>query len=341
MQIRIIDVLPAGTVAFRTSSAAFGVTGIAELSLAGQQHSPGLVNCPSAVVSGAHQGSLIALAVVIRAYVIILVRDVSAPASGGQERLALPHPRNHPATGNNRVCLKQFQRCARLHLGRNHAEQIIFQTYAVDCRNLVSFNDKAQSSRIFQRPLPLPMEAYAYSHVMQNETRLRKQGGTGHGIKIEFIIERSVVIDASVAPAHLLAAGTVRNYFKFYFLRRDNSYIDFRSPPSQTIDYQLFFLFAYGHLRKHFLQLGCACLFKIALERCNKNPGHIRGSRTYRKVVLPFCIIVMRTDGAAHYDHSPEFAVTVPAVEVERRFFGHLLRLAATQKPVEQFGQRL
>ena len=97
------------------------------------------------------------------------------------------------------------------------------------------------------------MEAYAYSHVMQNETRLRKQGGTGHGIKIEFIIERSVVIDASVAPAHLLAAGTVRNYFKFYFLRRDNSYIDFRSPPSQTIDYQLFFLFAYGHLRKHFL----------------------------------------------------------------------------------------
>ena len=73
LQVRVVDVLPAGAEELGLAAAALRVAGVAELSPVAEHLAPGLVDDGADVVAHGHRKSLISLAVIICAHVEIIV----------------------------------------------------------------------------------------------------------------------------------------------------------------------------------------------------------------------------------------------------------------------------
>ena len=84
--------------------------------------------------------------------------------------------------------LQEFQRGVRVHLRRYHAEQVVLQPYAVDGAYRVALHYEFEAAGETAGDLLLPVESYAYGHVVENEAGLAEQRGTGAGVEGELVV---------------------------------------------------------------------------------------------------------------------------------------------------------
>ena len=186
------------------------------------------------------------------------------------------------------------------------------------------------------------MEVDADGHVTQYERRLGKQGRARYRVKKKLVVQGAVVIDAPVADANPLGAGTIGDYFEFDFGSGYYAHFDLGLAARKALVYHLLVRGAHAHLRQHFFQHFGSGLEEVLKVRSHKHASHFRRTGAYGQVVGAVGIIMMRAQKAPEHHHHPVLVHIgfVPGVQIEARLEARVGNGTAVKELVEDFCQR-
>ena len=257
------------------------------------------------------------------------------------EIIVAPQIVQHPRPGNDSMGFQEFYRCVGMHLGRNHAQQVVFQPYTVYRPYLIALYNKTKSSGKAPGNLFLPVESYSDGHVVEDEGGFAEQGGPGHSLEGKLIIEHAVIINATVHPAHPLLPCSIGNNLKNYLFGGHDANVNLglgaREPP-----YHKRIVFGtYGDLLHHFPELFLRDAVEIFFARGNEKTSHVSRTGAHGKVLFPFGKIMMGTKGGTEHDCSAELPVFIPGKQVEARLILSFAAGRALEQTVKKLRHRL
>ena len=239
------------------------------------------------------------------------------------------------------MSLEELQRSVRVHLGRYYAQQVVLQPYPVHRPYPVPLHYEAQAPGETAGNLLLPVESYAYGHVVQDEGRLAEEGGARHRVEGELVVEGAVVVDLPVRPTHALGAGSVGDDLEDYLPCGHYAYVDLGLGAGEAPYHERIVLLAHGHLVHHLPELFLGDLPEILLPGDDEVSRHVGGAGAHREMLLPFREVVMGAQVGAQDHSGAELAVLVPGIEVEAGFALPFPARRAFQQAVEELGHRL
>ena len=120
-----------------------------------------------------------------------------------------------PRARNHGMGLEEFHARTGFHLGRNHAEQVLFHVNLVHCCYPVSFHYEFQVTGITQVAAALPVEIHPYGHSIE---------GKAAGIKLKRAELTPLVTDTAVFPTDLPPGGSVLRQAELYLAAGHNAY---------------------------------------------------------------------------------------------------------------------
>ena len=221
------------------------------------------------------------------------------------------HLGHQPGTRDHSVCLEELLRGRSTHLRRNHAEKIILDSddvYGGQHSLLDNDLEGAGECLIF---LSFPMEVLSDCDTVEYERGFGKLCGQGLRIKVEFVVQGTVIYYLALTELSLSRTGTIGKDFEFYLRSRHNTHIYSLLRTLQAPDQRAFLIFGYAHFIQHIRQKLRVYLMVFLLNRYNEDACHICTAGTHRKVVRAIAEIVMRTMAATEYHDRTELAISI------------------------------
>ena len=251
------------------------------------------------------------------------------------------HLRQQPGARDNGMSLEEFQRSGSLHLGRDHAYQIILYSDTVHRSDPAVFDDEFQRAGKGLVLLPFPMEPDPDGHPIEDERGLREKRRAGDGVENEFIVEHSAIVYLPFPVADLLGAGSVGDDFEADLRAGHDADLDFALAAFKAPDYVALDLRPYGRFVEQTGQQPGVQLCKVLRVRDYQISGNIGAARSHGKMVGAVAVEMMRAVAVAEHDDGTVFRPVVPDEEVEFRFLIPFRKRYALKQAVEELSHGL
>ena len=183
--------------------------------------------------------------------------------------------------------LEELQSCRCLHLGGNHAQEIVLDTDYIHSPDFPFRSYELEGSCKFLVDLPLPMETDTDRYAVEDEGRLCKHRGFGNGFEIKLIVENTVVGNPSILERDPLPACAVRNYLEIYVLSRHDADFQLFLVTRKAPYYLFLFFIGDADFIHHSFQKARTELVEILFTRGNEYTTHVSTTGAHGKMVRP------------------------------------------------------